>query len=101
MRIIVFALLLLVSGCAGFMQPNAGMNADQITAAAKDKSASVICSTIIGAWGTAKLVTINLDQNSIKDGGVTVDGEKGCTASITSAAPPRAAPVAPAVPKAP
>lgn len=90
MKILLATLVLFaLAGCASFMQPNAGMSAEQISAAVKDKSATVICSTLIGPYGTAKLVTINLDQNAIKDGGITVDGDRGCSATITSAAPPR------------
>lgn len=85
-------LVVLLSGCASMMQPSSSMSAEQIAAATKDKSATVVCSTVIGAWGTVKLVTISLDQNAIKDGGVAVDGEKGCTANITSMAPPKPAP---------
>ncbi len=99
MRIIVIIVALLLPGCASLMQPSSNLSAEQITAATKDKSATVTCSTIIGAWGTAKLVTISLDQNSIKDGGVSVDGERGCTATITSAAPPRAPPQPVTAPK--
>jgi uncharacterized protein YceK len=95
MKSILLIVVALLTGCASLMQPSSNLSAEQITAATKDKSATVTCSTIIGAWGTAKLVTISLDQNAIKDGGVTVDGEKGCTANITSMAPPRAPPATP------
>ncbi len=91
---------LALSACATMFQPSTDMSAAQITAAVKDKSATVICSTITSIYGTARLVTINLDQNSIKDGGITVDGEKGCAASITSVAPPKLPP-APTPPKSP
>lgn len=80
--------LLTVSGCAAF-QPSSDMSAAQISAATKDKNASVICSTIRGVWGSAELITITLDQNSIKDGGITADNKGGCNAAITSAAPPK------------
>lgn len=88
---LLFALLLLaqLAACAAF-QPSSDMSAAQITAATKDKNASVICSTIRGVWGSAELITITLDQNSIKDGGITADNKGGCNAAITSAAPPKA-----------
>lgn len=91
----LFALLfaLLLASC-GLMQPTSDMSAAQITAATKDKNASVICSTIRGVWGSAELITITLDQNAIKDGGITADNKGGCNAAITSAAPPRVLPVA-------
>lgn len=93
LRACLLSLLCVLPGCA-LMQPSADMSAAQLTALSKDKSAAVTCTTIIGAWGTARLVTISMDQNSIKDGGISVDGERGCTAAINSVSPPRA-PVTP------
>jgi len=96
LRIICCAALLLVSGCQSFMQPNAGMSAEQISAANKDKSIAILCADAIGPYGTYKLKNISFDQNSIKDGGLIVSDD--CkTVDIKTQAPPRA-PVAPKEP---
>jgi hypothetical protein len=94
--LLVLLLVIVLTSCAAF-QPSSDMSAAQITAATKDKNASVICSTIRGVWGSAELITITLDQNSIKDGGISADNKGGCNAAITSAAPPKV-PVAPKEP---
>lgn len=88
---VLFIILILMSWltACGLMQPTSDMSAAQITAATKDKNASVICSTIRGVWGSAELITITLDQNAIKDGGIVADNKGGCNAAITSAAPPK------------
>ncbi len=100
-RLTVYPLLLAVAfvllwltGCAGFGQPSYGadMSAAQITAAAKDKSAAVVCTRLIGAGYTLETTTISLDQRAIQDGGIVVDGTKGCTATITTVAPPHVPP---------
>jgi hypothetical protein len=85
---VITAIALLLSSC-GMMQPTSDMSAAQITAATKDKNASVICSTIRGVWGSAELITITLDQNAIRDGGIAADNKGGCNATIQSAAPPK------------
>jgi len=89
-RSIVLTIAVLFAGCSA-MQPSSNMTAEQITAAGKDKNAMVVCSKIVGMWGTAENITITLDQNSIKDGGITADNKGGCNAAISSAAPPRPA----------
>jgi hypothetical protein len=93
----VFAL----AGCANLLQPNYGaeMSAAQITAAGKDKSASVVCTRLIAPGYTLETVSVSLDQNAIKDGGVSGDGTKGCIAAINSSAPPR--PLSPPPPPTP
>ncbi len=83
---------LALSGCAGI---NGGpqMNVDQLKAIAADKNASVVCSTIMGPWGTGKVVIVNLDQRVIADGGVSVDAN--CLVTMTNAIhdkPPTAVP---------
>lgn len=86
--------LLTMSGCASLTgQPNyADLSAAQANAAVRDKSATVVCTKIMAAGYSLESATIGLDQNAIKDGGVSVDNSKGCVATITSAAPPKAAP---------
>ena len=79
LRIFIIAVLLTLPGCQSFMQPNAGMSAEQITAANKDKSIAILC---------ADAKNISFDQNSIKDGGLVVSDD--CkTVDIKTQAPPR------------
>ena len=88
LRIFIIAVLLTLPGCQSFMQPNAGMSAEQITAANKDKSIAILCADAIGPYGTYKLKNISFDQNSIKDGGLVVSDD--CkTVDIKTQAPPR------------
>lgn len=89
--LIVGAALLLLPGCTAFGQPNYGadMSAAQITAAGKDKTLAITCNKIVAGGYTLESTTISMDQNSIKDGGVSVDGSRGCVATINTAAPPK------------
>lgn len=73
----------LVAGCAAWGQPDAA------TIVRDNKNAAVVCSSIVGPWGTSKLVVLNQDAGVIKDGGVSVDAN--CLVTTTSATPPRAA----------
>ena len=56
---------------------------DQINAAVKDKSVSVVCAKILGPWGTAETTVVTFDQRVISNGGVSV-GDK-CTVAVTDA----------------
>jgi hypothetical protein len=96
LRLTIIALLLSLAGCQSFMQPNAGMTAEQISAANKDKSIAILCADAIGPYGTYKLKNISFDQNSIKDGGLVVSDDCKIV-DIKTQAPPRA----PVVPKEP
>lgn len=93
MRTVAVLVVLGLSGCAGISGgPN--MNVDQLKAIAADKNASVVCSTIMGPWGTGKVVVVNLDQRVIDNGGVTVDSN--CLVGITTQkAEPTPKPVVP------
>ena len=72
-----------------------GMSAEQLTAAAKDKSVSVNCVTTTGVWGTATLVNANMDKSVIDVGGLDVsDGCKSIKVN-TSKLPKEAATVVP------
>ncbi len=82
MKMIVLCMLLLVTGCAG-INGGPNMSVDQLKAIASDKNASVVCSTIMGPWGTGKVVVVNMDQRVIDNGGVTVDAN--CLVGITNA----------------
>lgn len=84
MKIFLLVLVGMVAGCQAFVpQPN--MNADQLKALASDKNASAICSTILGPWGTGKLVVVNLDETRI-NGTVVVNPD--CTITATTTVPP-------------
>lgn len=84
------ALLLvpLLAGCAGLGAPN--MSPEQLSAAAKDKNASVACGTGTGPWGKVNTVYVNVDKASVTNGTVSVDAE--CKISITTANAPAKAP---------
>ena len=82
--------LLLLAGCAS----NQAMSPEQISAATKDKSISVICAKIIGPWGTAETTVISFDQQVIHNGGVNV-GEKCAASVVDSKSTPAAKPVVP------
>lgn len=59
----------LLSGCAGFGM--GGMSADQITAAAKDKSSAVGCTSYTGTGGQFQAMFVNNDQTFHTGGGET------------------------------
>lgn len=86
-----FVVAAFLTGCGTLMgQPDySNLTGAQSNAAVKDKSATVICTKIMGAGYSLESVAIGLDQNAIKDGGVSADNSKGCVATITSAAPPK------------
>lgn len=65
------------------------MTESQIKAATADKSASATCVHGQGAWGTTRVVSVNLDKSTIPTGGVTVDPD--CRVTMTTDAPHRAA----------
>ena len=74
-------LLPLLAGCS-WMQPN--MSAEQLTAAAKDKNASVVCAVGTGPWGKVVSTYVNVDKASVSNGAVVVDSE--CKTTITTGA---------------
>lgn len=76
----------LVAGCAA-MSGGPHMSVDELKAMAQDKNAGVICSTIMGPWGTGKVVAINLDQGVVRNGSISVDAN--CLVGITNTAPPK------------
>lgn len=81
MKMLLLCTLLLVTGCAG-INGGPNMSVDQLKAIASDKNASVVCSTIMGPWGTGKVVVVNMDQKVIDNGGVNVDAN--CLVGITN-----------------
>lgn len=78
---IAILVALLLTGCA----TNQSMSADQINAAVKDKSISVVCAKILGPWGTAETTVVTFDQRVISNGGVSV-GDK-CAVQVTDSHP--------------
>ena len=67
MKAALFALAL--TGCASI--GNQGMSAEQLKAAAADKSFSAVCQTLTGVWGTEKFVYTNVDKGSVPNGADT------------------------------
>lgn len=62
-------LVLLLSGCAGFGM--GGLSAEQITAAVKDKSSAVACTTFTGTGGQFQVMYVNNDKTFGTAGGET------------------------------
>ena len=91
---VIVAGLLALAGCAGL--GFAGMSADQITAASKDKSSSSGCSSFTGAGGKAVAAFTNTDKGTLNSGGGTVtiecDGVKITFTDSGKAPAPKAAP---------
>jgi hypothetical protein len=78
------ALLLLpfLVGCAS-LGGNPNLTPEQLSAAAKDKNASVACGTGSGPWGKVNTVYVNVDKASLPGAAsVAVDAE--CKVTITS-----------------
>lgn len=80
-------------GCAIQQTPFEKMTAEQIKAASADKSVSATCSHGTGPWGLARVVTLQMDKDTIRDGSIGVDPEckLTITTSIPAAAPRKAA----------
>jgi len=86
--LIVLALAATMSGCAPMF--NQSMSPDQIKAAVSDRNASVVCAHVIGPWGSADTIVVNLDETAAVNGSVSV-GEK-CSAVTAGTVKPPAAP---------
>lgn len=78
MKLALFFVLLSISACST-LHPEA-MSAAQLKEMVKDKNGSVICATVVGAWGTAKTVIVNLDSGVVRNGGIGVD--QNCTVNL-------------------
>jgi hypothetical protein len=82
------ALLLipLLAGCAGLGgSPN--MSPEQLSAAAKDKNASVACGTGSGPWGKVNTVYVNVDKASLT-GAASVSVDTDCKVTVTAGGKP-------------
>lgn len=85
-RFAMLALLTtLAAGCAGY--GNANLSAEQIRAQASAKDANVVCIKATGPWGAATTTYVNVDQNVVKNGQVTVNNECSVTYSNSNQAP--------------
>lgn len=74
-------LLILLTGCASMGQPDAA------SIVRDNKNASIVCSHIVGVWGTADLIVVNQEAGVIKDGGISVGSN--CQIQTQSTTPPR------------
>lgn len=76
--------------------PTDNRSPEQITAAAKDKSATVECYVITSIYGVVRTVRVGVDKSSLGNSGATVSTDpESCRATI-SILPPAPRPVAPA-----
>jgi hypothetical protein len=75
---------LLTSACSGITTPLnlEKMSAEQIKAAANDRSSVGTCSQVVGPWGTARIVYVQLDKGVSHDGEIIVNNE--CTVTLKS-----------------
>lgn len=75
----------MLTACTGITTPLnlEKMSAEQIKAAASDRSSVGTCSQVVGPWGTARIVYVQLDKGVSYDGEVTVNNE--CNVTIKSA----------------
>lgn len=85
MRPALVLCLLPLTGCASMFSP--AMSPEQIKAAVADKSASVVCSRIITAGGSADTIVVNLDQRVIRNGQIAVGDKCQVTVSDMAAIP--------------
>lgn len=67
--IAIFAAIIL-SGCAGFGAPR--MDAEQLSAAAKDRNASVACATYDSLPVDGAVLYVNIDEAVVKSGSLDV-----------------------------
>lgn len=79
--------LALLGGCASPAAPIdlQKMTAEQIKAAASDRSAVGTCSQVVGPWGTGRIVYVQLDRGVAPAGEVTVNAE--CNVTVKASAP--------------
>lgn len=79
--LVVLSAAVLLTGCS-FLQPNA---ADQAKGASSaDKDAAIVCATVTGMGGQAKVVVVKADKGVAVNSTVTVDGDCKVTAASGS-----------------
>jgi hypothetical protein len=82
----VLILPLMLTGCMGLGgAPN--MSAEQLSAAAKDKNASVACATGSGPWGKVNTVYVNVDKASLA-GVASVSADAECKVTVSAGGKP-------------
>lgn len=74
--------VLLLAGCQ--TMGNQGLTADQLKAVAADKNFSAVCSTMVGPWGSGKVVYVNVDRTVVVNGQVTVSPD--CVVTMSNEA---------------
>ena len=92
MKLVLFSLCLCLTSCANLPADPAKMSAEQLKAAAKDKNASVACSSGKTAAGNVTLVYVNLDQAIRLGSTATVEADCKTVITTTSSAPAASAP---------
>lgn len=88
MKIILALLATTLTGCGTFGASQ--MSAEQLTAAGKDKNASVVCAVGTGPWGKVVTTYVNVDKSTVLNGSVSVNGE--CQVSFINESAPRSPP---------
>lgn len=79
MKTVFLALIAVsLSGCAWF-QPNAAQQVQ--STAAQDKEAAIVCGTVTGMGGQAKVVVVKADKGVAVNSTITVDGDCKVTAA--------------------
>lgn len=91
--LVLVLIVAMLFGCAvpPPMDPSK-MTAEQITAAAKDRSALAICTTVNSPWGVGRTVHVQLDKATIPDGDVSVATDCAVTVRTNKAAAPKPPP---------
>jgi len=80
---IIGAVVVLVAGCGASMPADpTHMSPEQLTAMAKDRSASGACTVFSGPWGVGRTIYVQLDKATIPSGSVTIGTD--CTVTITA-----------------
>ena len=82
MKTVIAILGIVLTGCGGLPADPTNMSPEQITALAKDRSASAACTLVTTPWGPQRTLYVSLDKSAISSGGVTVTPD--CQMSIQS-----------------
>lgn len=88
-HLIIAAIAAIFAGCAGTLPADPSkMTAEQLKAAAADRSAMAACTIVNSPWGVGRTIYVQLDQKTIPTGSVTVAAD--CSVTINSEAAPKA-----------
>ncbi len=82
----ILILLPIIAGCATPVLPYRvdQMTAEQLREIVKDRSAAAGCSVVVGPWGTARVVTVNLDKGAAP-AGTSVEIGQDCIVKMNGA----------------